>query len=132
MRYRLIPYLYDLAKKCCDNNELMFKPLGFEYKDKLSKECDDQLLLGEEIMIAPIYQQNKSGRTVYLPEEMTFYKLSGNKVTHKEKLSQGIHYVDVALDEVPLFVRKGKTVPLCAPAKNVNSLDRTVTEYLEG
>lgn len=132
VRYRLIPYLYDLAKKCCDNNELMFKPLGFEYKDKLSKECDDQLLLGEEIMIAPIYQQNKSGRTVYLPEEMTFYKLSGNKVTHKEKLSQGIHYVDVALDEVPLFVRKGKTVPLCAPAKNVDSLDKTITEYLEG
>lgn len=132
VRYRLIPYLYDLAKKCCDNNELMFKPLGFEYKDKLSKECDDQLLLGEEIMIAPIYEQNKSGRTVYLPEEMTFCKLSGNKVTHKEKLSQGIHYVDVALDEVLLFVRKGKTVPLCAPAKNVDSLDKTVTEYLEG
>ena len=132
VRYRLIPYLYDLAKKCCDNNELMFKPLGFEYKDKLSKECDDQLLLGEEIMIAPIYEQNKSGRTVYLPEEMTFYKLSGNKVTHKEKLSQGIHYVDVALDEVPLFVRKGKSVPLCEPAKNVDSLDKTITEYLEG
>lgn len=132
VRYRLIPYLYNLAKKCCDNNELMFKPLGFEYKDKLSKECDDQLLLGEEIMIAPIYEQNKSGRTVYLPEEMTFYKLSGNKVTHKEKLSQGIHYVDVALDEVPLFVRKGKSVPLCEPAKNVDSLDKTVTEYLEG
>ena len=89
-------------------------------------------MLGEEIMIAPIYEQNKSGRTVYLPEEMTFCKLSGNKVTHKEKLSQGIHYVDVALDEVPLFVRKGKTVPLCAPAKNVDSLDKTVTEYLEG
>ena len=132
VRYRLIPYLYDLAKECCDNNELMFKPLGFEYKDKLSKECDDQLLLGDEIMIAPIYQQNKSGRTVYLPEEMTFYKLSGNEITHKEKLTKGVHYVEVALDEVPLFVRKGKTVPLCAPAKNVDSLDRTVTEYLEG
>ncbi|MGN0460465.1 MAG: TIM-barrel domain-containing protein [Ruminococcus sp.] len=132
VRYRLIPYLYDLAKKCCDNNELMFRPLGFEFKDKLSKECDDQLLLGDEIMIAPIYEQNKSGRTVYLPEEMTFFKLSGNAVTHKEKLSQGIHYVEVALDEVPLFVRKGKTVPLCAPAKNVDSLDKTITEYLEG
>lgn len=132
VRYRLIPYLYSLAKDCAENGEMMFKPLGFEYDDELSKECDDQLLLGDDIMIAPVYSQNKNGRTVYLPEEMTFYKLSGDKITHKEKLSKGIHYVDIALNEVPLFVRKDRKVPLCNPAKNVDNLDTTVTDYLEG
>ena len=132
VRYRLIPYLYDLAKKCAENNEMMFKPLAFEYKDALSKETDDQVLLGDEAMIAPVYEQNKSGRTVYLPEEMTFYKLSGNKVVHKEKLEKGVHFVNVALNEVPLFVRKGKKIPLCNTGKNVDNLDTTIVEYLEG
>ncbi|MCH5202441.1 MAG: alpha-glucosidase [Oscillospiraceae bacterium] len=130
VRYRLIPYLYSLVKKCAENNEMMFKPLGFEFKDKLSLECDDQLLIGDEIMIAPIYQQNKTGRTVYLPEEMTFVKLSGSDVTHKETLKKGIHYIDVAIDEVPFFVRKDKKVPLCNPAKNVDNLDITIAEYI--
>ena len=76
--------------------------------------------------------QNKSGRTVYLPEEMTFYKLSGNKVVHKEKLKKGVHFVNVALNEVPLFVRKGKKIPLCNTGKNVDNLDTTIVEYLEG
>lgn len=132
VRYRLIPYLYDLAKKCAENNEMMFKPLAFEYKDALSKETDDQVLLGDEAMITPVYEQNKSGRTVYLPEEMTFYKLSGNKVVHKEKLEKGVHFVNVALNEVPLFVRKGKKIPLCNTGKNVDNLDTTIVEYLEG
>ncbi len=132
VRYRLIPYLYNLAKNCAENAEMMFKPLGFEYEDKLSKECDDQVLLGDEIMIAPIYSQNKTGRMVYLPEEMTFYKLSGNRVSYKEKMNKGLHHIVVELNEVPLFVRKGKKVPLSETAKNVDSLDTTVSEYLEG
>ncbi len=130
VRYRLIPYLYNLAKNCSETGEMMFKPMGFEFDDKMSKECDDQLLLGDDIMIAPVYQENKKGRTVYLPEDMTFVKLSGNEITHREVLSKGIHYVEVALDEVPLFIRKGKEIPLCSPAKNVDSLDTTVTEII--
>jgi alpha-glucosidase len=131
VRYRLIPYLYNLAKSCAETGEMMFKPLAFEFDDELSKECDDQLLVGDELMIAPIYEQNKTGRTVYLPEDMTFAKLSGNKVTHKEKLKQGFHYVNVALNEVPVFVRNGKSLPLCSPAKNVDSLNTEVTEVIE-
>ncbi len=130
VRYRLIPYLYNLAKNCSESGEMMFKPIGFEFEDKLSKECDDQLLLGDDIMIAPVYQENKKGRTVYLPEDMTFVKLSGNEITHREVLSKGIHYVEVTLDEVPLFIRKGKKIPLCSPAKNVDNLDTTVTEII--
>lgn len=132
VRYRLIPYLYNLANNSVKENKMMFKPLGFVYEDKLSKECDDQILIGDEGMIAPIYEQNKGGRTVYLPEDMTFYKLSGGKIVHIEVLPKGVRYIEVALNEVPIFVRKGKEIPLCNSAMNVDSLDTTITEYLKG
>ena len=31
---------------------------------------EDQLIVGESIMLAPVYLQNAVGRSVYLPEDM--------------------------------------------------------------
>ena len=130
VRYRLIPYLYETMRHAAENNEMMFRPLSFDYPDDpAARECETQLMLGEECMIAPVYEQNASGRTVYLPEDMTFVKLSGERVT-KEELSRGLHYVRIALNEVPLFIKKGKHIPLCRPALRTELLDTEDTEYI--
>ena len=56
--------------------DLYFKPLGFVYPlDKMAVQTEDQLMLGNEIMIAPVYTQNAKGRYVYLPEEMKLYRM---------------------------------------------------------
>ncbi len=123
VRYRLIPYIYSTFRRCVEENDMMFKPLAFEYPgDKIAREIEDQLMLGEECMIAPVYEQNKNGRNVYLPEDMTFVKLSGEKV-FKEEMKKGLHYIEAALNEVPLFIKKGKTIKLAKPALNTKELD---------
>ena len=130
VRYRLIPYLYDTFKKARDNDDLIFRPLSFDYPDdKIARECETQLMLGEECMIAPVYEQNASGRTVYLPEDMTFVRLSGENVV-KQELKKGVHYVDVELNEVPLFIKKGKKIPLCKPALRTALLDAEGAEFI--
>lgn len=130
VRYRLIPYLYDTFRKAAENNDLIFRPLSFDYPDdKIARECETQLMLGEECMIAPVYEQNATGRTVYLPEDMTFVKLSGETVT-KQKLKKGVHYVDVELNEIPLFIKEGKKIPLCKPALRTSLLDTESLEYI--
>ena len=127
-RYRLIPYLYRTFRRASEENNMIFHPLSFDYPDdKIARECETQLMLGEECMIAPVYEQNVSGRYVYLPEDMTFVKLSGEKVT-KQELAKGVHYVEVALNEVPLFIKKGMSIELCKPAMRTALLD---TENLE-
>ena len=127
-RYRLIPYLYRTFRRASEENDMIFRPLSFDYPDdKIARECETQLMLGEECMIAPVYEQNVSGRYVYLPEDMTFVKLSGEKVT-KQELAKGVHYVEVALNEVPLFIKKGMSIELCKPAMRTALLD---TENLE-
>lgn len=116
VRYRLIPYLYSTMCRAARTNDMMFRPLSFDYPDDpIARECETQLMLGDECMIAPVYEQNVCGRTVYLPEDMTFVRLSGENII-KEELAKGLHYVRVALNEVPLFIKKGKTVPLCRSA----------------
>lgn len=132
VRYRLIPYLYETFRRCSDEYDMMFRPLAFDYPDDpLACEVEDQLMLGDECMIAPLYEQNKNGRYVYLPEDMTLVKLSGEKV-EAQSLEKGLHYITAALNEVPLFIRKGKSVPLAKPALNTAELDTENLTYLKG
>lgn len=124
VRYRMIPYLYSEYMKACLNNGMMFRPLAFDYKnDSFAPRVEDQLMVGDSIMVAPVYQQNANGRYVYLPEDMLFVKLSGNKITCKKSMTKGHHYIDVAMDEVPLFLKKGTVLPLCEPALSTEELN---------
>ena len=128
VRYRLLPYLYSEYMKAALNDDLYFKPLAFVYpEDRMAARIEDQLMIGNEIMIAPVYEQNGKGRYVYLPEEMKFIKFLPDGTIGEQILGQGIHYVDIALNEVPLFIRKGKCIPVADTAECVDEID---TEHL--
>ena len=124
VRYRLVPYLYSEYMKAALNDDMYFKPLGFVYpEDRMAIRVEDQLILGNEIMIAPVYEQNARGRYVYLPEEMKFVKFLADGSISEEVLEKGVHYVEVALNEVPLFIRKDKCIPAAEPAECVKDID---------
>lgn len=124
VRYRLVPYLYSEYMKACLEDGMMFRPVAFDYTDdEFASQVEDQLMVGDSIMIAPVYQQNTKGRYVYLPEDMLFVKLSGENVIVKEEMKKGHHYIEVAMDEVPLFIKKGAVLPLCKPALSTEKLD---------
>lgn len=128
VRYRLIPYLYSEYMKAALNDDLYFKPLAFVYpEDSMAVQVEDQMMLGNEIMIAPVYTQNARGRYVYLPEEMKFVKFLPDGSISEEVLGKGHHYVEIALNEVPMFIRSGKCVPVAEAAEYVDALD---TEHL--
>ena len=124
VRYRLVPYLYSEYMKAALNDDMYFKPLGFVYpEDRMAVRVEDQLILGNEIMIAPVYEQNARGRYVYLPEEMKFVKFLADGSISEEVLEKGVHYVEVALNEVPLFIRKDKCIPAAESAECVKDID---------
>ncbi len=128
VRYRLIPYLYSEYMKAALNDDLYFKPLAFVYpEDSMAAQVEDQMMLGNEVMIAPVYTQNARGRYVYLPEEMKFVKFLPDGSISEEVLGKGHHYVEIALNEVPMFIRSGKCVPVAEAAEYVDALD---TEHL--
>ncbi|MBE6738513.1 MAG: alpha-glucosidase [Ruminococcaceae bacterium] len=130
LRYRLIPYLYSEYMKAAKNGEMMFKPLAFEYPDDLVAKCtEDQLIVGNEIMIAPVYTQNALGRYVYLPEDMTAVRMQGGELTFTD-MKKGHHFVEIPENEVVFFIRSDKAIPLCNPAKCVEELDLNTLELI--
>jgi alpha-glucosidase len=131
VRYRLIPYIYSEYLKAVRNDDMYFKPLGFEYpKDKRAVETEDQLFVGNEIMIAPVYTQNTTGRFVYLPDDMKFIKFMPDGTIYEKELSKGDHYINVELNEVPLFIRKNKCIPIVDVANSVDELDMDTLSYI--
>ena len=130
LRYRLIPYLYSEYMKAALNSDMYFKPLAFEFpEDEIARHTEDQLFLGNELMIAPVYTQNAVGRYVYLPEDMTAVRMAGGNLTLTE-MEKGHHFVVIPENEVVFFIRKDKCIPLCKAAESTNELNTNDLELI--
>ena len=124
LRYALLPYLYSEFMKAALESTSYFRPLAFDYPDDPdAREVEDQLLLGEGLMAAPVYVQNAHGRHVYLPEPMKLLRLRAVDDYDEEILPAGHHYIRCALDEMLLFLRPGHIVPVAQPANSTSELD---------
>ena len=124
IRYALIPYLYKELCRCADGGEMLFRPLGFDYpQDRQARGIEDQLIFGQGIMLAPIFEQNARGRYVYLPEKMKLLRMRSAEEYREEILEKGAHYIEIPLDEIVFFIKKGCVLELAKPAQRVEELD---------
>lgn len=132
LRYALIPYLYSVFVSCAKEGGMMFRPLAFDFPDdRRARTVEDQLLLGDELMIAPVYEQNASGRYVYLPEDMKMIRMRSVHDYDETVLSKGDYYIEVPLDEVVFFLRKGAVLPLAEPASCTAELNDGKLTFLK-
>lgn len=134
LRYRLLPYLYDEYLWAANNYELYFRPLAFDYNDSESQNCVDQLMLGRDIMIAPVYTPNATGRAVYLPCNMyqITCTLNNGCVTGDGEnilLNKGFHWVKCLPNEIVFFIKEDHKIPICNAACSTKSLDKTIVTY---
>lgn len=131
IRYRLIPYLYSEYMKAAIRNEMMFRPLAFDYpEDPYAVQVEDQLLVGNELMIAPVYEQNARGRYVYLPEQMKMVRFKEDGTMETEIRKAGHQYIDVALTDVVFFIRPDRLIPLVKPTQCTQEIDFDQFELL--
>ncbi len=131
VRYALLPCLYSEFMKAALRDEMLFRPLAFDYPaDRRAVHTQDQLMLGGDCMIAPVYEQNAAGRYVYLPEDMLLIRFRSARDYDLVPLEKGDHWIDLALGEFPLFVKKNRAVPLCAGGESSELLDDTAFTLL--
>lgn len=107
LRYKLIPYLYDLMRQCESNGLPPMRPLVLHYTDdKNVHELNDEFLFGENILVAPILEQGKNFRAVYLPEGNWVDYWTGETIKGKQ------HIIKIAeLDTCPIYIKEGSIVP---------------------
>lgn len=107
LRYKLLPYLYDLMYNGEETGLPVMRPLVLHYQDDpKTYEINDQFLFGEHIMVAPVVEQGKTVRGVYLPE--------GQWIDYWTKeIYRGSQYIikEAPLDVCPIYIKKGSIIP---------------------
>lgn len=122
MRYRLLPLYYDLARQNYDTGLPVIRRLDIAYPQYAEASRNDEYLLGDYILIAPIStaEKDENGivsdtRTVFLPEGSWIDVWSGERFV-------GPATVEVAhsIETSPVFVREGALVVLAENMSNTN------------
>ena len=108
LRMRLLPYLYTLFEESHRNGAPIMRPLLFEYPgDTTTYTVDDEFLLGDAMLVAPITRRGVEHRHVYLPEGCWFHYWTG------ERFDGPAHILAHApLGEPPIYVKANKVIPL--------------------
>ena len=131
LRYALIPYIYSEYIKACENDDMLFKPLSFVYRgDKLAEAVEDQLIFGENIMIAPVYEPNSLGRYVYIPEDMCAVRFRCETDYTFTDYSKGHYFIEIPCNEVVVFIRKNTLLPIIQSAPSTAELDYSTIKFI--
>jgi alpha-glucosidase len=117
LRYRLMPYLWQCFERASERHEPIIRPTFFNFPDDV--EClqdNDEFMLGEHLLVAPVVNEGERRRRLYLPALpegkcwVDFYS--------RARLSPGAWLeIDAPLDRLPLLVTEGAVLPVAAPAE---------------
>ena len=91
----------------------MFRPFVLNYQnDPNTYNIDDEFMIGEDLLVAPILAPGQTQRLVYLPEGVWYDYWTGKKFSGKTAVM-----MSAPLEQVPIFVRGGAIIPK-APEMN--------------
>ncbi|MBI2510680.1 MAG: DUF4968 domain-containing protein [Opitutae bacterium] len=116
LRYRLLPFLYTTLEEAHRTGVPLFRPLLLNFQDDpTALHIDDEFMVGDALLAAPIVQAGERGREVYLPPGLWYDFWTGKPVR-----SGAFFRVDAPLDHLPLYVRGGSIVPSTEPMNHVD------------
>ena len=125
MRYRFIPYLYDLFFRHQIDGSPVIRPLVYHYPDDIETyNINDQYMVGANLLVAPLVAMGQRKRIVYLPKGV-WYEYRTQKT-----YCAGYHLFDCPLDCLLVFVKAG-SILVGAVYKDYVDLDYRETLIIE-
>jgi alpha-glucosidase len=108
LRYRLLPYLYNLFMEQEETGEAILRPLGYDFPDeaRVLSGIDDQFMVGPWIMQAPFLEEDGGEREVVLPQGRWFRADAGGWIEGGRRIT-----VKRRTETTPLFFREGALIP---------------------
>jgi alpha-D-xyloside xylohydrolase len=124
LRYQLMPYLYSLAHMAHQTGAPFMRGLFMDFgNDPKVANIGDEYMFGPALLVAPMTEQGRVSREVYLPAGADWYNFWTNERVHG---GQRIT-VDAPIEILPLFVRAGSILPLGEPVESTNQLQKIAT-----
>ncbi|MCQ2375300.1 MAG: glycoside hydrolase family 31 protein [Salinivirgaceae bacterium] len=111
LRYKLLPYIYSNVARVTTQGYTIMRPLIFDFaNDAEALSQQTEFMFGDAILVSPITEGGVSEWKTYLPKTEGWYSL------HTNELFKGGQSVltKVESDKIPVFVKAGSIVPMCA------------------
>jgi len=113
LRYQLLPFLYTTLEEAHRTGTPLFRPLVLNYQDDPNTyNLDDEFMIGNDLLVAPIVKPDVTRRLVYLPKGVWYDYWTNRKYDGGTMIS-----VEAPLETAPMFVRGGAIIP-SAPEMN--------------
>jgi alpha-D-xyloside xylohydrolase len=109
LHLRLWPYEWTYVKRIPVDGRPIERPIGLVWPG-LGVHPEDEYLLGEHLLVAPVMKRGLTGRDVYLPPGRWIDWF--DDVVHEGGKTVA---VDAPLSKAPLFLAQGGIVPLLRP-----------------
>ncbi|MGH9515386.1 MAG: glycoside hydrolase family 31 protein [Terriglobales bacterium] len=107
----LFPYFYSYAREATDNGLPIIRHLMLQYPDDTKAyDAEQEYLLGENILVAPVVEQSASTRSLYLPNGAWINYWTGDIIEGGRQVS-----VPAPLEQIPMLIKAGAIVPMISP-----------------
>ncbi|MBD3315973.1 MAG: hypothetical protein GF344_09315 [Chitinivibrionales bacterium] len=128
LRYKLLPYLYNLFVRLSEDGEAVLRPLFYDFNESTKLplwNIDDQFMIGPAIMQAPFLTESEQNRRVVLPKARWYRPDVGEWL-------EGGRVMMVAKGDftTPLFIREGAIIPMQRGTRTNNRNDFSRIELL--
>lgn len=111
LRYQLMPFLYTTLEEAHRTGIPLLRPLLLNFQtDPNTVNLEDQFMVGDVLLVAPVLRAGERARDVYLPAGCWYDYWTGTA----EKGGTPLR-VEAPLDRLPLWVRGGAILPATVP-----------------
>lgn len=110
LRYRLLPYIINQAKICCNEGIPLVRALVLEFPEDINVwRIQDQYMFGDAILVAPVLEPlcRSRIRKLYLPQGIWY------DFWTKEKIESFGEWIETEIDlkKMPMYIRSGRIIP---------------------
>jgi len=104
LRYSYIPYIYSEYMKGISTNDPLFRPVSYNYySDSKTWNLEDEFMLGDSMLVAPVCRPGVTERAVYLP-------VNAVELNSMKKYDKGWNIIPAALDTIPHFLLENRII----------------------
>ncbi|MGF1555250.1 glycoside hydrolase family 31 protein [Paucihalobacter sp.] len=114
LRYKLLPYNYNLMFENYKNGTPLMRPLFFEDENPELFNYSTSYLWGKDILVSPVLEAGKRTQDVYFPKDQLWFDFNSDTLYEGGKT----HVVALNETTIPTFVRAGAFIPMAKPMQN--------------
>lgn len=124
LRYKLLPYNYNLSFQNHLKGTPLMRPLFFEDAAEVLKTDASAYFWGNDFLVAPILESGITEKEVYFPKDDVWFDFYTD-----EKFEGGqTSTVKVVDDRIPTFVRGGAFITMAKPMQSTKEFDGNTIE----